>query len=138
VDGLAGLRDRGQWVRRTRPRLRWACPGVVWASSEATLDFPFDVPPRYAPVDEDHYPVPTSTYALSRVATETIAEQFAQWSGIPFLALRFSKIMSPENYHEFASFWGDPQLRKWNLWSYVDERDVALSCRLPLRRVNRR
>ena len=37
---------------------------VVWASSETTLGLPFDVPPRYAPVDEDHYPVPTSTYAL--------------------------------------------------------------------------
>jgi nucleoside-diphosphate-sugar epimerase len=29
---------------------------VVWASSETTLGLPFDVAPRYAPVDEDHYP----------------------------------------------------------------------------------
>jgi nucleoside-diphosphate-sugar epimerase len=105
---------------------------VVWASSETTLGLPFDVPPRYAPVDEDHYPVPTSTYALSKVASETIAGQFAQWSGIPFVALRFSNIMSPASYREFPSFWGDPQRRKWNLWGYVDERDVALSCRLAL------
>jgi len=103
---------------------------VVWASSETTLGLPFDVPPRYAPVDEDHYPVPTSTYALSKVATETIAGHFAQWSGIPFVALRFSNIWSPGDYHEFPSFWDDPQGRKWNLWGYVDERDVALSCRL--------
>jgi nucleoside-diphosphate-sugar epimerase len=106
---------------------------VVWASSETTLGLPFDVPPRYAPVDEDHYPVPTSTYALSKVATETIAGHFAQWSGIPFVALRFSNIFSPEWYDdEFRDFWGDPQKRKWNLWGYVDERDVALSCRLAL------
>jgi nucleoside-diphosphate-sugar epimerase len=105
---------------------------VVWASSETTLGLPFDVPPRYAPVDEDHYPVPTSTYALSKVATETIAGQFAQWSGIPFVALRFSNIFAPEWYDEFPSFWDDPQSRKWNLWGYVDERDVALSCRLAL------
>ena len=105
---------------------------VVWASSETTLGLPFDVPPRYAPVDEDHYPVPTSTYALSKVATETIAGHFAQWSGIPFVALRFSNIWSPEYYHEFPSFWDDPRERKWNLWGYVDERDVALSCRLAL------
>jgi nucleoside-diphosphate-sugar epimerase len=26
----------------------------------------------------------------------------------------------------------DPFLRKWNLWSYVDARDVAQSCRLAL------
>ncbi len=105
---------------------------VVWASSETTLGLPFDVPPRYAPVDEDHYPVPTTTYALSKVATETIASHFAQWSGIPFVALRFSNIWSPGDYHEFPSFWADPRDRKWNLWGYVDERDVALSCRLAL------
>src|SRR5579859_6534955 len=29
---------------------------VVWASSETTLGLPFDEPPRYAPVDEEHYP----------------------------------------------------------------------------------
>jgi nucleoside-diphosphate-sugar epimerase len=105
---------------------------VVWASSETTLGLPFDVPPRYAPVDEDHYPVPTSTYSLSKVATETIACHFAQWSGIAFVALRFSNIMSPEWYEEFTSYWDDPLKRKWNLWGYVDERDVALSCRLAI------
>ena len=26
----------------------------------------------------------------------------------------------------------DPYARKWNLWSYVDARDVAQSCRLGL------
>ena len=105
---------------------------VVWASSETTLGLPFDVPPRYAPVDEDHYPLPTSTYALSKVATETIAGHFAEWSGIPFVALRFSNIWRPEDYHEFPSFWADARDRKWNLWGYIDERDVALSCRLAL------
>jgi len=34
--------------------------------------------------------VPTSTYALSKVASETVASQIAQWSGIPFVALRHS------------------------------------------------
>ncbi len=105
---------------------------VVWASSETTLGLPFDVPPRYAPVDEDHYPVPTSTYALSKVASETIAGHFAQWSGIPFIALRFSNILGPREYQEFPSFWDDPALRKWNLWGYIDERDAAMACRLSL------
>ena len=105
---------------------------VVWASSETTLGLPFDVPPRYAPVDEDHYPLPTTTYALSKVATETIAGHFAEWSGIPFVALRFSNIMAPEDYQEFPSFWADARDRRWNLWGYIDERDVALSCRLAL------
>jgi len=105
---------------------------VVWASSETTLGLPFDVPPRYAPVDEDHYPVPTSTYALSKVASETIAAEIAQWSGIPFIALRFSNILGPADYPRFASYWDDPARRKWNLWGYIDERDAAMACRLAL------
>src|SRR5256884_1681349 len=105
---------------------------VVWASSETTLGLPFDTPPRYAPVDEDHYPVPTSTYALSEVASETVAGHIARWSGIPFVALRFSNIMAPGDYRHFPSFWPDPRQRKWNLWGYVDERDVAAACRLAL------
>jgi len=105
---------------------------VVWASSETTLGLPFDVPPRYAPVDEDHYPVPTSTYALSKVASETIATEIAQWSAIPFIALRFSNILGPADYPDFPSFWDDPAVRKWNLWGYIDERDAAMACRLAL------
>jgi nucleoside-diphosphate-sugar epimerase len=105
---------------------------VVWASSETTLGLPFEVPPRYAPVDEDHYPFPTTTYALSKVASETVAGHIAQWSGIPFIALRFSNIWAHADYHEFPSFWADPRDRSWNLWGYIDERDVAASCRLAL------
>ena len=118
---------------------------VVWASSETTLGLFFGigpqqwpsleaegVPPRYAPVDEDHYPLPTSTYALSKVASETVAEHVAQWSGIPFVALRFSNIMVQDDYEEFPSFWPDPHARKWNLWGYVDVRDAAAACRLAL------
>ena len=105
---------------------------VVWASSETTLGLPFDTPPRYAPVDEDHYPVPTSTYALSKVASETIAGHISEWSGIPFVALRFSNIMAPEDYSWFSGFRDDPHARKWNLWGYIDQRDVAASCRLAL------
>jgi len=105
---------------------------VVWASSETTLGLPFDVPPRYAPVDEDHYPVPTTTYALSKVASETVAGHIARWSGIPFVALRFSNILGPADYKDFPSFWADPLERKWNLWGYIDERDAAAACRLAL------
>jgi nucleoside-diphosphate-sugar epimerase len=105
---------------------------VVWASSETTLGLPFEVPPRYAPIDENHYPLPTTTYALSKVVSETTAGHIAQWSGIPFVALRISNIMAPSDYAQFPSFWADPLARKWNLWGYVDERDVAAACRLAL------
>jgi nucleoside-diphosphate-sugar epimerase len=105
---------------------------VVWASSETTMGLPFDDPPRYVPVDEEHYPLPTSTYALSKVASESLAEHLAAWSGVPFVALRFSNILGPEDYRAFPSYWDDARLRKWNLWSYIDIRDAAAACRLAL------
>jgi nucleoside-diphosphate-sugar epimerase len=105
---------------------------VVWASSETTLGLPFDEPPRYAPVDEDHYPLPTTTYALSKVASETVAKEIAGWSGIPFIGLRFSNILGPADYEHFPEYWPDAELRKWNLWGYIDERDAAAACRLAL------
>jgi nucleoside-diphosphate-sugar epimerase len=105
---------------------------VVWASSETTLGLPFDTPPRYAPIDEAHYPYPTTSYSLSKVVSETMAEQFTSWSGIPFVGLRFSNIVGPVEYATFPEVWRDPTLRKWNLWGYIDERDSALACRLAL------
>jgi nucleoside-diphosphate-sugar epimerase len=111
---------------------------VVWASSETALGVPFGIArederfmeadglaPRYAPVDEDHYPVATMTYALSKVASETVACEIARWSGIPFVALRFSNIFDASEYAQLPSVWADPHARKWNLWGYVDARDVA-------------
>lgn len=106
---------------------------VVWASSETTLGLPFDrQPPVYAPIDETLAPLPETSYALSKVVTEEMARQFHRWSGIPFVGLRLSNIKDPEQYADFPSYWQDARLRKWNLWGYVDVRDVALSCRLGL------
>lgn len=105
---------------------------VVWASSETTLGPPFERPPDYAPVDEDHGPRPESSYALSKVVGEEMARHFSRWSGIPFVALRFSNVMTRIDYERFPAFWDDPQLRRWNLWGYVDEADVAQSVRCAL------
>jgi nucleoside-diphosphate-sugar epimerase len=106
---------------------------VVWASSETTLGLPFDrQQPHYAPIDEQHPLYPESSYALSKVLSEEMARQMNRWIGIPFIALRLSNIMEPEDYQRFPSFWSDARLRKWNLWGYVDVRDVAQSCRRAL------
>ena len=115
---------------------------VVWASSETTLGLPFGAGKeqepgapgefRYAPVDEDHFPYPATTYALSKVASETVAEQISRWSGVPFVGLRITNIMEPHNYQEFPGYWADPHARKWNAWGYIDVRDVAAACRQAL------
>jgi nucleoside-diphosphate-sugar epimerase len=101
---------------------------VVWASSETTFGLPFDVPPRYAPIDEDHYPLPTSTYALSKVVGETMAEHFAQWTGATFIALRLSNVHVEADYAAVPGYQEDFALRRWNLWGYVDARDVGHVC----------
>ena len=103
---------------------------VVWASSETTFGLPFDSPPRYAPIDEDHYPLPTSTYALSKVVGETMATHFAEWTGGTFLALRISNVHVEADYAAVPGYQSDFALRRWNLWGYVDARDVAQACRL--------
>lgn len=108
---------------------------VVWASSETILGLPFErEPPAYAPIDEDHPPLPQSSYAESKLLGEELARQTSRRSGIPFVGLRFSNIMEPDEYARFPSFWDDARLRRWNLWGYVDARDVGLSCRLALER----
>ena len=106
---------------------------VVWASSETTLGLPFDdPPPAYAPIDEEHPLYPNSSYALSKVLMEEMARQLSRRTGLPIVGLRFSNIMEPERYASFPEFQSDPRKRKWNLWGYVDARDVAQSCRLAL------
>jgi nucleoside-diphosphate-sugar epimerase len=101
---------------------------VVWASSETTFGLPFDTPPLYAPIDEDHYPLPTSTYALSKVVSETMATHFADWTGGAYIALRLSNVHVPEDYAKVRGYQDDYSLRRWNLWGYVDARDVAQAC----------
>jgi nucleoside-diphosphate-sugar epimerase len=105
---------------------------VVWASSETVLGLPFDTPPAFAPIDESIEPRPESSYALSKLAGETMAGQFARRTGIPIVGLRISNIMEPPDYADFPSYWDDPTIRKWNLWGYVDCRDVAQACRRAL------
>ena len=98
---------------------------VVWASSETVLGLPFDQPPAFAPIDEAHPPRPETSYALSKLVGEAMADQFARQSGIPFVGLRISNIMEPHDYARFESWQDDALFRKWNLWGYVDARDVA-------------
>ncbi len=101
---------------------------VVYASSETVLGLPFDEPPAFAPIDESHPPRPETSYSLSKLAGETLAAQFARRTGVPYVGLRISNIMEPDDYGAFPSYQDDAWLRKWNLWGYVDARDVAAAC----------
>jgi nucleoside-diphosphate-sugar epimerase len=105
---------------------------VVWASSETVLGLPFDRPPDFAPIDESITPRPETSYALSKLVGETLAIQLHRQSGIPFVGFRISNIMEPQDYARFPTWQDDPQVRRWNLWGYVDARDVATAARLAI------
>jgi UDP-glucose 4-epimerase len=106
---------------------------IVWASSETVLGLPFDTPPPYIPVDEEYAPRPESTYSLVKTLEEEMARQFARWvPDLKAFGLRFSNVMDPEDYAAFPGFDADAQLRRWNLWSYIDGRDGAQAVRLAL------
>ncbi|PSK97548.1 nucleoside-diphosphate-sugar epimerase [Haloactinopolyspora alba] len=106
---------------------------IVWASSETVLGLPFDVPPPYVPVDEDYPGRPESSYSLSKLLGETMAEQFCRWTPrTKIIGLRLSNVMVPDDYQVFPGFQDDPSVRKWNLWGYIDARDAAQAFRLAL------
>jgi nucleoside-diphosphate-sugar epimerase len=107
---------------------------VVWASSETVYGLPFTrTPPVSAPVTEDHSLAPETGYALAKTLCEDMAREMNRWNpGTRFVGLRISNIFEEKDYDSIPSFWTNPALRKWNLWSWVDSRDVAQSCRLGL------
>ncbi len=106
---------------------------VVWASSETVLGLPFDVPPPYAPVDEEYRPLPQSTYSLTKVLEEEMAHHLCRWDPeLTMIGLRFSNVMDVADYAAFPAYDADPLARKWNLWGYIDARDGAQAVRRAL------
>lgn len=111
---------------------------IVWASSETVLGFPFDnTKPDSVPVDETQIQKPQNSYALSKVVCEELARQMNRLYDIPIIGLEFSNILYTDsshrdNYDAVPAYWSDPLSRKFNLWGYIDARDVALSVRLGL------
>lgn len=112
---------------------------VVWASSETILGQPFDQDaPSYVPLDEippARTEVFFSGYALSKILGEEMARQYVQWyPDMTFVGLRIANVRDAEagDYEEHKQWQSDPMIRRWNLWGYVDNRDVAQACRLGL------
>ena len=103
---------------------------VVWASSETVYGFPFDTyHPPSAPVDENTPVAPQNAYAVAKVAGEKTAEHYATLTGGAIIGLRLANILylsdHRDTYDKIPSYWTDPYSRKFNMWTYVDARDVA-------------
>lgn len=106
---------------------------IVWASSETVLGLPFDTPPPYAPIDEEYPGLPETSYSMSKHLSEAMAEQLARWDPqLKIYGLRFSNVMRPEDYAEFPAWHDDLEIRRWNLWGYIDARDGAQAVRKAL------
>lgn len=106
---------------------------VVWASSETVLGFPFTIPPALLPTIDEEPAIPTSSYGISKAVTEDLARHMHRVYGTTFVGLRFSNIFydTPGHvtgYDRLPQFWADPMSKRFDLWAYVDSRDVAQSC----------
>ncbi len=111
---------------------------IVWASSETIFGFPFETNrPRKVPLTETSPPDPQTGYAVSKAASETIAELMATQYGTTFIGLRLSNVLYDDpaavpSFQKIPGYWDDPSGRKFNLWGYVDSRDAARAVRLAL------
>ncbi|AIO70915.1 NAD-dependent epimerase/dehydratase family protein [Burkholderia oklahomensis] len=103
---------------------------IVWLSSAAVINDLFDPLGEIdVPVTEDSPVRAGSTYALSKIMTEQMAEFFCD-ERTSIVGLRAPVIEDPADYPHYAKYHGDPQVRRWHLWSYIDARDLARACRL--------
>jgi nucleoside-diphosphate-sugar epimerase len=109
---------------------------IVVASSDSAFGFSFAVKkplPLYLPLDENHPDQPDDYYALSKIFNENICEMLARRDDtLSIISLRITLVMEPDQY---SMRWNkvmraDPEMGSWNLWSYIDGRDVARAFRL--------
>jgi nucleoside-diphosphate-sugar epimerase len=91
---------------------------VALASSETVFGIPLHPhPPSSLPITED-VERPESSYSLSKLMGEKMAEQFCRWDPeAKLINIRLSNVQSPSDYAKFASWQDDPWARAWK---YVD------------------
>jgi len=102
---------------------------VIFASSETTYGVCFakgDRKPDYLPIDEEHPVVPEDSYAMSKVANEVTARSFQKRTGFDIYGLRINNVIEPHEYEQrFPAFFANPDLRRRNIFSYIDARDLG-------------
>ena len=104
-------------------------PKVIFASSETTYAICFaegELKPEYVPVDEEHPTVPHDSYAMSKVVNEATARSFQARTGIDIYGLRINNVIEPHEYEaNFPAYVADPELRRRNIFAYIDARDLG-------------
>jgi nucleoside-diphosphate-sugar epimerase len=102
---------------------------VIFASSETTYGICFydgEKKPAYIPIDEKHPTVPQDSYAMSKVVNEVTARSFQVRTGFDIYGLRINNVIEPHEYAEkFPPFMKDAELRRRNIFAYIDARDLG-------------
>ena len=101
---------------------------IVVASSETTYGVCFAdgrVNPRVLPLEEDYDVDPMDSYGLSKVVNEATARAFQRRSGFDIYCLRIGNVIEPHEYDRFPGFFADPEVRRRNVFCYIDARDLG-------------
>lgn len=99
---------------------------IVHASSETLLGLPLNEAPPAAPIDESQPVRPNVMYAVGKHLEEELGRQLCRLDPeLSITGLRFSNVMSPDDYAAFEGWQHDAAVRRWNLWGYIDRRDGA-------------
>jgi nucleoside-diphosphate-sugar epimerase len=105
---------------------------VVSTSSQAALGWPYhtrEILPAYLPIDEAHPVQPQHPYSISKVAGEYVAGAYAARSELETIVLRPAWVVFPEVLDALHRD-GGVKPRRFDLFGYVDARDVAVAYRL--------
>ena len=63
---------------------------------------------------------------MSKVVNEVTARSFQARSGIDIYGLRINNVIEPDEYETlFPAFVADPDLRRRNIFAYIDARDLG-------------
>lgn len=102
---------------------------IIFASSETTYGVCFADgmrQPDYIPIDEEHPVIPEDSYAMSKVVNEVTARSFQRRSGFDIYGLRINNVIEPHEYAQnFPSYFENPDLRRRNIFAYIDARDLG-------------
>lgn len=101
---------------------------IIIASSETTYGVCFAdgrADPPALPVTEDLDVNPPDSYALSKVCNEATARSFQRRSGADIYALRIGNVIEPHEYENFPAFFEEPEVRRRNIFCYIDARDLG-------------
>ena len=101
---------------------------IVFASSETTYGVCFadgTVDPKSLPVEEDYDVDPMDSYGLSKVVNEVTGRTFQRRSGFDIYGLRIGNVIEPHEYDLFPGFFANPEVRRRNIFCYIDARDLG-------------